>query len=1010
MDRRDFLKNTAILTAGSALLPENAPAAQPREIILQNPQLAWRIQQDSAAIRSTVFENRLRKTSHPLTDVQELTLVLPGGPRIEIPWWEFRISDELTIPSNSDKAGWQYVHNLAGGQRGRVFGGSAWFRCSVSLPDEAKHQAVSLVLGGYDQQDWNERWVYINGIACGHSTSSGRWREPGVYTLRPGEAAHASLQLGPASQNILAVRCQAYDFHFRNLPARAIERYVYHPFLFDQYIAIGNPLLRVSDFELSGIDQKNDTHAIFHLRHPRERISLNAVYQLDGLTRRKWLEIKNEGPSPRQLLDVVLDQFNIAGSLTDGAQGEPVFLRDHAFFAIEHPAGINQSQDNRVKLWHCPGRVLHPGKTLQSATSVVAAAEAGQELEQFHRYLQARSPRTAKKHVSIYTSYGINNQWGGCGTLADREVLDCQKVVGSWQSKGVKLDYFTLDTGWPQNDGDLTEFITACFPDGPAQVIQGIHDLHMKFGLWFSVSWGGWANGSYAPIQSSAIPDAGPSPASPGEPPVALYRNGYPVSGGVGRQMCIASEPFFEVFNRAVQHHIATNGARLIKFDSGNYYCNSTSHGHLPGKYSTEAMYDHLIAIARNARNTQPDVFVTWYWGAGSPFWALHGDVIAESGLFMEGSGTSWVPTLYYRDAVTVSIDQNTEFAKLIPPMNKDSLGIWLSQIRWANFMGRERWREALVMDLGRGNLLFPQFWGDPNLLNDDDIRFLAKMMDLARQYESTLMQPRRTVGDSWNNDPYGYAFFEGARGIAFLHNAHFTARQVTVPWTGRKPRLVSFFPEPAEVITQAVHPVGFDLWMRPFETLMIGIEPDVPLSGTTRRISDANAAALGSSLPLVPTTLAPWMNLLFADATRFDKAGMQQDVQCFTTKLPPLLEGRSVIAIVIALANETGEEYRYKPVVVEIVQVRARLGGRSVQMIPVPDARRFGNTQSAGCSWLVYKLPVPAKASGESLDFAVHAYLPPNVKAQVQAWVTHQWWVESARPEADGYYGDAPS
>ena len=41
--------------------------------------------------------------------------------------------------------------------------------------------------------------------------------------------------------------------------------------------------------------------------------------------------------------------------------------------------------------------------------------------------------------------------------------------------------------------------------------------------------------------------------------------------------------------------------------------------------------------------------------------------MIFESGLFMEGSGTSSTPTLYYRDSVTLSLDQNTQFAKLIP-------------------------------------------------------------------------------------------------------------------------------------------------------------------------------------------------------------------------------------------------------------------------------------------------------------------------------------------------------
>ena len=64
-------------------------------------------------------------------------------------------------------------------------------------------------------------------------------------------------------------------------------------------------------------------------------------------------------------------------------------------------------------------------------------------------------------------------------------------------------------------------------------------------------------------------------------------------------------------------------------------------------------MYDRLLDIAASARQADPDVYVMWYWGVRSPFFALHGDSIFESGLYMEGSATSWFPTLYYRDSVT---------------------------------------------------------------------------------------------------------------------------------------------------------------------------------------------------------------------------------------------------------------------------------------------------------------------------------------------------------------------
>ena len=94
----------------------------------------------------------------------------------------------------------------------------------------------------------------------------------------------------------------------------------------------------------------------------------------------------------------------------------------------------------------------------------------------------------------------------------------------------------------------------------------------------------------------------------------------------------------------------------------------------------------------------------------------------------------------------------------------------------------------------------------------------------------------------------------------------------------------------------------------------------------------------------------------------------------------------------------------------VEIAQVVARVGDQKVQLIPVPDARQFGNTQSAGCSWVVYKVPLSPRHSQKAVEFAVHTYLPPDVEPLIEAWVIRQWWQEMTRPQADGFYGDAPS
>ena len=145
-------------------------------------------------------------------------------------------------------------------------------------------------------------------------------------------------------------------------------------------------------------------------------------------------------------------------------------------------------------------------------------------------------------------------------------------------------------------------------------------------------------------MQTSAIPEPGASGDPPTTPPVWSYRDGYPCWRRRPDALhCF--DPYFNVFKNAVDYHVQHNGVRLVKFDIGSYYCNSTAHQHMPGRYSTEAMFNRLIDLAGGVRSVSPDVFVIWYWGVGGFLWAMHGDVIFESGLFLEGSGTSWYPT-----------------------------------------------------------------------------------------------------------------------------------------------------------------------------------------------------------------------------------------------------------------------------------------------------------------------------------------------------------------------------
>ena len=43
-----------------------------------------------------------------------------------------------------------------------------------------------------------------------------------------------------------------------------------------------------------------------------------------------------------------------------------------------------------------------------------------------------------------------------------------------------------------------------------------------------------------------------------------------------------------------------------------------------------------MIEIAQRTRQASPDLYIMWYWGIRSPFFALHGDSIFETRLRME--------------------------------------------------------------------------------------------------------------------------------------------------------------------------------------------------------------------------------------------------------------------------------------------------------------------------------------------------------------------------------------
>jgi hypothetical protein len=453
----------------------------------------------------------------------------------------------------------------------------------------------------------------------------------------------------------------------------------------------------------------------------------------------------------------------------------------------------------------------------------------------------------------------------------------------------------------------------------------------------------------------------------------------------------------------AILHHIKENDVELIKLDCGDYYCNSTKHQHLPGKYSTEESFNRLIEIARQARIANPDVFVIWYWGAYSPFLALHGDVIFDIRLSMEAASTGDYPALFFRDAVTQALDQGAQYARWVPPKNHDSLGVWLANNWWGNQMETERWQEGLLMDLARGNLLFPQIWSDLSNFEDRDVEFLARIQQLVKKNEPVFLARRYTIGDAWRNEIYGYSYFDGAHGFVFLNNVSFDSRTVKLKLgepiglrVSKGQRLHMRLHHPQQVVLSRNGSPDFtageevEMQLRPFEVSMVELTPEgnADIGLPTRELLESSPR-YSYVVPIQEIPAGQDLEIHFADAEVLERRGYSKRYKAFEGTLPGYAAGRHHVAVVNTFSRK-GRRWQQTQMS-ELVQAMAEVEGSSVEFTATPDFRQVSNNQWN--PWIVFSAPLPATFRDRAIRFGISAYLPAEVDMTTALWVVKEWW-----------------
>jgi hypothetical protein len=642
---------------------------------------------------------------------------------------------------------------------------------------------------------------------------------------------------------------------------------------------IGLPDGRVETlrFKVAQVSPGRDTAAgegIFRLQAEKPGLAATVTYRWNATepVLHKLVEIRNEGPGEvNRLLQVRLGIYRTGAALSGGEpQGFPVYANGEVFLGLAHPAGWATQKAGEVSLRQYPGAKVPAGGKLACMETVLGVGRAGGGREAFLAHLKSRMRRIVRGHdrpYAIFEPFGARAN--GDFNETEEFVLDMIGKVGKGQrDSGCRFDLFSVDF-WVDYRGDLKRCDPERFPNGLTRIRQALKSKGLGLGLWIDSSMCGWSIGGNEATHAAIIEDA--------------YREGF---GNTA--FCRATEPIRSMYTEAFRHHIRENGARLLKFDNLRTRCDNPRHDHLPGIYSTEPIMDAVIEFLRALDAESSDVFLMGYWGYRSPWWLLYLDTFFETGIPMEAASPGDRAAPYARSGVTRKLDQGHVYAKDVPWLGTDSLGVWLSHWGWNSQIGPELWQDGFVMDICRGNML-AQPWSDLEWLTPEERRQMGEFLALLKARPECFGNSRLIIGDPWKDEAYGYCCTDGKRAFLAINNFGWEDRAIVLrlspAWglpAGRRWDLYRWHPDPAQLTgLGGGFADGARLALRPFEVTLLEVVPhgdaptlrcDLPRKPMPTRFTERSRPVAISTMPPDATSPAPdpkiWKPVQILEAT----------------------------------------------------------------------------------------------------------------------------------------------
>lgn len=445
-----------------------------------------------------------------------------------------------------------------------------------------------------------------------------------------------------------------------------------------------------------------------------------------------------------------------------GGYGQPVALvcgeTGGAFFGLEYPAAENSARQTGTKADVRCGQLLgeRVGTDRVESEWVVQGLTPDPHLRVwFHRYLDS-------VRVAPLRPYTLYNSWYDLRApeMVEQEANvmngpNIERIMSSFREKmiephGVGLDAFVLDDGWDVYRSDWV-LRDEQFPHGLGPVARALAGQGTDLGIWFGPT-GGYSHRDWRLEYMRA--------------------NDYEL---VGDQLCLAGEKYRQLFKQRVVDMVADHGVGYFKWDGIQFSCNQPDHGHPTGLYSRRAVLETVIDLCESVREKNPEIFLnvtsgTWL----SPWWTRYADTI-----WMQGYdyGYSDVPSISRRDRAITYRDYVLHDGLVtndfwFPIANLMTHGIIKGDLQKLGGEAEplDKFTDNALLYFARGVAMY-ELYVSPDLLNEGEWAAIAKSILWAKDRFPILDSTVMIGGDPGKREPYGYAHFEGDRGILAVRN-----------------------------------------------------------------------------------------------------------------------------------------------------------------------------------------------------------------------------------------------